>query len=369
MGMTTEQMQTEEEEQAGPGTGKVAARAPRTAHASYRWLAIGVAAAASVYAWYVFTQYGRLNELNQHQLAATGVEMKRAIENAVGAFSSFEPGPEEKFCDFDADWPTLTIEGPCNREFKKPSEVTVTTTPSLALELKPASVRFRFQTDVVLQDLSFPESFQIIFVANDKGEVLYQDAPGQRRWMRRLRWGNKPFATPAPAARQACRWRTWRTPWAATARPRGRRSAPRARGRRFSLAACGTSVYLQPLAIQIGGAPNLILGGAVPSQMVVRDALAIDTYFTAALVFLVLIGLLGFPFVKLTSLDPHERFRLRDVALLYVSTAALLALFTYAVLGLDGYGRWRDVANGGLKALAEALGNCTPPRCRRSATN
>ena len=52
-------------------------------------------------------------------------------------------------------------------------------------------------------------------------------------------------------------------------------------------------VYLQPLAIQIGGAPNLILGGAVPSQMVVRDALAIDTYFTAALVFLVLIGLLG----------------------------------------------------------------------------
>ena len=76
-------------------------------------------------------------------------------------------------------------------------------------------------------------------------------------------------------------------------------------------------LYLQPLAIEIGGAPKLILGGAVPSRMVVRDALAIDTYFTAALVFLVLIGLLGFPFVKLTSLDRHERFRLRDVALLY----------------------------------------------------
>ena len=55
--MTTEQMQTEEDGPASQGTGKVAASAAVTERASYRWLAIGVAVAASVYAWYVFTQY------------------------------------------------------------------------------------------------------------------------------------------------------------------------------------------------------------------------------------------------------------------------------------------------------------------------
>ena len=49
--MTTEQMQTEEDGQASPGTGKVAESGAQTGRASYRWLAIGVAVAASVYAW------------------------------------------------------------------------------------------------------------------------------------------------------------------------------------------------------------------------------------------------------------------------------------------------------------------------------
>ena len=180
---------------------------------------------------------------------------------------------------------------------------------------------------------------------------------GTRRWMRRLRWGEQGFrdsgAGRAPGVQVANLAdalggdgaASWKTLSATSTRTS------------LQLGGVWHQLYLQPLAIEIGGAPKLILGGAVPSRMVVRDALAIDTYFTAALVFLVLIGLLGFPFVKLTSLDRHERFRLRDVALLYVSTGALLALFTYAVLGIDGYSRWRDVANGGLKDLAEALGN------------
>ena len=73
------------------------------------------------------------------------------------------------------------------------------------------------------------------------------------------------------------------------------------------------------------------------------------------LVFLVLLGLLGFPFIKLACLNYHERFCLRDIKLVYVSAGALLVLFTCASLALDGYSRWRMEADAGLVPLAEHL--------------
>ena len=73
------------------------------------------------------------------------------------------------------------------------------------------------------------------------------------------------------------------------------------------------------------------------------------------LVFVFLLGLLGFPFVKLACLDKHERFRLHDIKLLYVSAGALLVLFTCASLAIDGYARWRSEADRGLQKLAGHL--------------
>src|SRR5688572_19254555 len=51
--------------------------------ASYRWLTITLLVAAGVYAWYAFSQYGRLNDLNQRQLSNAGAELKTALETAV----------------------------------------------------------------------------------------------------------------------------------------------------------------------------------------------------------------------------------------------------------------------------------------------
>ena len=45
----------------------------------------------------------------------------------------------------------------------------------------------------------------------------------------------------------------------------------------------------------------LVIGGAVPTRTIVGDALALDTYSVGVLVFLLLLGFLGFPFVKLAS--------------------------------------------------------------------
>ena len=123
---------------------------------------------------------------------------------------------------------------------------------------------------------------------------------------------------------------------------------------RTSLRLGGTfhEVYLEPLVLENGQKLNLVIGGAVKTDLLVRQALAVDSYFLAALVFLLLLALLGFPFVKLLSLDAHERFTLRDVTLLYLSTAALLALFTFATQAFDGYLRWHRVADSGLQQLA-----------------
>ena len=123
---------------------------------------------------------------------------------------------------------------------------------------------------------------------------------------------------------------------------------------RASLRLAGQSheIYLEPLVLENGKKVSLVLGGAVPTEALVRQALAVDSYFLATLVFLLLAVALGVGFVKLMSLDPRERFRLRDVMALYLSTAALLALVTFAIQGLDAYIRWHHVADEGLRKLS-----------------
>ena len=120
-------------------------------------------------------------------------------------------------------------------------------------------------------------------------------------------------------------------------------NALRAVSSRTTVALGGTSheLYLQPLRLEGGQPIELVMGGAVPRASVLRDALALGAPMLGVLVFVFLSGLLGFPFVKLACLDKHERFRLRDVKLLYVSAGALLVLFTCASLAVDGYARWR----------------------------
>ena len=89
----------------------------------------------------------------------------------------------------------------------------------------------------------------------------------------------------------------------------------------------------------------------MPTETIVRRALAVDSYFLATIVFLLLVAALGFPFVKLVALDEHERFRLGDVMGLYVSTAALLALATLTIQVFDTSWHWRRVADQGLAQL------------------
>jgi hypothetical protein len=338
---------------------------------SYRWLTITLLVAAGAYGWYAIGQYGRLNELNQRQLSNAGAELKLALDTAVETITRFnrkwidwktakKPAPrpgegEPRVCDFDRSQPYLELEACENVGWAAFSKIEPTVTPALGIEASGGEslVRFRFLTDTLLKELAIPDAFSLIFVATEDGRILYQDAPVRRRWLRRLRWGEQTFRD-ASAERPPIfqvqdlqevlgggeTWKQLRSVSSQT---------------RIRIGGSMHQLYLHPLVLENGKRTNLVIGGAVPTTLLIRDALALNTYLLGVLVFLLLLGVLGFPFVKLASLDPRERFRLRDIHLLYLSTGALLVLVTCALLALDGYVRWHTVADDGLKAVAGDL--------------
>ena len=327
----------------------------------YWRLAIALLAAAGVYGWYVTTQYGRLNDRNQRELANATTELKRTIENAVETVTRFNPTsmPDAwALCKFDTDQPYLALVPPNTCEkFKGPFEgVEPTATARLGIKAIAAepkqTISFVFRTDAVLRELSFPESFGLIFIAKDDGSVLYREAPSKRTWLRHLRWGEQQFRDSGANHYGSLNLAQLGDVFgddATSGWPRLRSISGRATLR---LGGQFHEVYFEPLVLESGETLNLVIGGAVLTQELVRQALAVDSYFLGALIVLLLLAVLGFPFVKLVSLDAHERFRLRDVTLLYLSTAALLALFTFAAQALDGYVRWHSEADEGLRLLA-----------------
>ena len=135
-------------------------------------------------------------------------------------------------------------------------------------------------------------------MANAKGKVLFQDAPARRRWRQWLRRGEQ---TLRDSGAGRC------------AQPRGGSLPDALEGGSpawTSLSAASTraslrlggvwhQAYLQPVIVN---GELLVVGGVVPRSEVIRDALAFDSFFVAALVFLVLLGVFGFPFIKLASI-------------------------------------------------------------------
>jgi hypothetical protein len=335
--------------------------------ALYRWLVIALIAASGVYGWYVFQRAERLSELNQRQLASAGMELRRALENAVATVDNFKPSDKldkhslNALCDFDDDQPYLRLTTNCYPSPGQLEHVVLATGSSLEIEARPkvpspepgasSSFVFAFDADVLLQELAFSESFQLVFVTNATGKVLVQNAPARRRWRPMLRWGEQ---TVRDSSADGAPGLQMHSPADALAGGSTAWQALSAASTRTTLQIGGArhQVYLQPL---IANGVPLVIGGAVPTSTIVREALAVNGSFVATLVFFVLLSAFGYPFVKLSSLDRWERFRRRDVTLLYLSTAALLVLFTFAALGLDGSRRWQVAADGGLEKLARAL--------------
>lgn len=334
---------------------------------SYRWLFIALATLAGAYAWYGVTQYQRLNDLRQRQLADVAAELKTTLETALRTLNEFDgkwrrsqqqDTPVPLVCDFDTAQPYLEVDECAAADWGLDTRIAFVTSPALGFKASRAGIKdifFRFRADTLLRELAFPDAFPLIFIATgEKGIVLYQEAPARRQWLRRLRWGEQAFRDahaerPSPVQVHTL---SNMVPGGAAEWTRLRASSSRVN---VSLGGTYHQLYLHPIVLDEGERQELVVGAAMPTFDIFREALALETNLLGVLVFLLLLCVLGFPFVKLLFLDAHERFRLRDVSLLYMSAAALLVLFTSAALAVDGYARWSAEANQGLTALARRL--------------
>src|SRR5262245_40990073 len=287
--------------------------------ASYRWLIIVLTAAAGLYAWYPFSQYNRLNDLNQRQLSKASAELRAAVNNAVVTVEEFnrrwnESGEANRprICDFVRSQPYLEFSA-CTADRAEQVQWTVSTGvqavfgPKLEIEAVGAAGekrRFEYRTDKLLEELAFPDSFALIFVATESGDVFYQDAPTRRQWLRHLRWDEQTFrdtqADLAPTLQihniqqllgGDAAWKPLRSVSSRTT---------------VTLGATAHELYLQPLTLDGAQPINLTIGAVVPRTTIIRDALALGAPVLGVLVFVLLFALLGFPFVKLACLDLHE---------------------------------------------------------------
>lgn len=312
-----------------------------------------VVAAFVIYGFYVVSHYERIRDWHQRQLADAAAELVLSHGTARWSVDRFlgpaDARPGGRPAD---DAPPRAATGPeqVARFDAEQPYVTSTACTATPFEIGRPGLCFVFEPKLVLRELASLDAFNLILISDEAGEVLQGVAP-ERAWLKHLRWGERAYRDAGadragqPQIEHLASLfdaQTW-TQMKATSS----RTMQEIGGQRFEL-------FFEPLVLQSGGAP-LVLVGAVSSQAILGRALAVDSYFLAALVFLLLLGALGFPFVKLLSLAPRERFRQRDVALLYVSTAALLALFTFAAHGIDGYARWSDAADDGLRGLAARI--------------
>jgi len=340
-------------------------------------IGFGLLLLGAAYAWWVNAQYERLNAVNQLELEDAGAELKRALENAKETVNRFEPSDEamrrseEPACVFDAQQPYLEFDGSCSAEkgFKYERAV-LSTSRGLAVEsgrlvanpkntsaqkLPKEPARWRFQLDALIEELAFSDALELVFVADDAGTVLYQATPRQRQWRRMLRWGERTFEDSGALETGGLRIQNLTSMLGKDAVPGWTRLHAVSDNTTVSIGGESHQLYVQPVAGGSDMGVRLALGAIVPTQRILRRALAIDTYFIALLVVIFLLGLLGLPFLKLVAMSAHERFRIRDVYGLYVSCAALLTLATFIVLGIDTYARWTHVADEGLARMADDL--------------
>lgn len=331
---------------------------------SSRNLLVGVIAVAVLYGWWVASQYQRLNALNQRELAATAVELKTTIETALGSIKLYDPGSggATAACDFDYDQPYLDMV-----VNKCADEKTKWIKPRMALgadvqvrayregEAAPAAVTFRFRTDLLFSELAFTERFDRVFVADNNGKVVYQEDPSRQQRLRLMRWAERRFRDARAGETRGLAVQTVAELIGKDADPGWARL--RAVSDRTTTTFAGTryQLYSHPIGIDDGEGTSLVLVGVVPVSTVLRQALAFDTSLVAVLVFLALMTALGVPFVKLAMLHSHERFRMLDVRMQYISCAALLVVFAFAVLAADGYTRWRRAADDGLRQIADDM--------------
>lgn len=329
---------------------------------SPRRLLFGLLLMAGLYGWWVAGQYQQLSALHQRELADAALELKGAIETAVENVRNYAPDGNsfEPACEFDVDQPYLEL-AQCGTEktlWRNPQlrlsggiQIAADRIPTVAAP-SSGQVVFSFRTDVLLAELTFTERFERVLVVDGNGAVVFQEDPTQRSRLQLLRWSERRFRDAKAGGTRGLRVQSVKDLLGEKPDPDWTRLRSVTDRTMVQLGGSRFHLYTQPLGLEDPGGAQLVMVALVPVAEILRQALAFDTYLFALLVFLALVGVLGFPFIKLATLHAHERFRIRDVRWLYVSCAALVVVATFAIMAADGYDRWTDAADRGLRDLS-----------------
>lgn len=119
-------------------------------------------------------------------------------------------------------------------------------------------------------------------------------------------------------------------------------------------------VYRQALPVswfdeKTGRPVEWMLYGLVKDRGLRAQALHIPVSYGAPLVLLVIVGLLGWPLLKVWLVGPFDRFRLADAYALLWGTPLLLGIVLLFALSLDTYRRLENRARAELVELADAM--------------
>jgi hypothetical protein len=329
---------------------------------AYQGILFGLFLAGALYAWYVYTQFEITHDFNQRELGHLARTVESTLDTALTNVRNLESSEDLENLRKESPYLTLVASKPAGCKPGKEGYQPVQKVGNKALVIEASgacTLTFAFDVQKILSEMPFLASFQTVFLAAPDGRVLVQAAGSGANWQDDLGWADRNLSPRAAAGADGFRVENL----ASIVSNSSGQTLDKLRG---STANTGARVggdyyhlYLQPLAFPIASnekeTRGFLLGGVLSYPQLLQRAIAFDTYLLAGLLLAVLVVILGWPFLKLWSLDPHERFRLSDVHWLYLSSGALLVLATNLVLAADGYGRYQREARNGLERLAGTL--------------
>ena len=305
-------------------------------------IVIGVLGFYAIWAGYHFQE---LADASQKELAHAAEVLDGAIDTARRNIEELDPTNPGYLTQFLREQPYLAKADKSNTIPNKPHKIEYRSeTSGLILELhrddkdKSDPLPFRFRSEKLLAELTFPASFRTLALVKDSGEVIASMPVQGNAWRRRLRFnetrnredrfGDDP-AWPAVDLKAAMDGRAGKEVFKSLGGAASRT--------RTEIGGTTYELYLQPLRLRTGGAERIYLAGLTPSSAVLRQAMAMDTFLLAAACLALAILMVGMPFVKLFVLHARERFRVFDLKSLYISTGALLTLATTVLMTASGY--------------------------------
>lgn len=288
-----------------------------------------------LFAWYALVGWEQLNHHHQRQLARSADLLETRVRSAR---ANVKNASGHNLADFVERQPYLVF-------------------------VDPTSELVKVDIEQILLEAPRPDAFEHVFLVTDKGKV-YQTFP-RDRWTDESGWSMQrpgPVEKPTPELRIADL-----VQGLASSELEMDSETFRAATGQYSVTLGGErfQLYTQPVRMGLTAKGRLednddevhewTLAALSPYKELQQRSFAFETYFVAGLTLLTIVTILGWPFVKIWTLDPGERFRYGDVILLYLSTSALTALLTMLTLAGDSYRDFSEQGNQRLQDMAKKI--------------